>query len=302
MHEAITRMLAKYEPKSVDDSVRALREIIQEVALLGLWRAKFFEHAAFYGGTALRILYGLDRFSEDLDFSLLKPAPDFDLKRFTSSLEEELLAFGFNVRVEMVDKAVESAVQSAFLKANTRNELLVIEAGEEIAGRISAGRMLKVKLEVDTDPPPGFATGTRYLLNPIPFAVRSYSLPDLFAGKMHAILFRRWKNRVKGRDWYDLVWYAANHPHLHLTHLEQRMRQTGHWSGSQQLSSTAFTDLLHEAIDRLDVDQARRDVAPFVKDQKMLAIWSHDFFRDVAGRIRISKTPPPSPVGWDRQP
>jgi len=68
MHEAVTRMLAKYEPKSVDDSVRALREIIQEVALLGLWRAKFFEHAAFYGGTALRILYGLVRFSEDLDF------------------------------------------------------------------------------------------------------------------------------------------------------------------------------------------------------------------------------------------
>jgi hypothetical protein len=287
MHESIARMLAKYEPKSVDDSVRALREIIQEVALLGLWRAKFFEHAAFYGGTALRILYGLDRFSEDLDFSLLAPAADFNLSRYTASLEEELLAFGFNVRVEMVDKAVESAGQSAFLKANTRNELLVIETGEEIAGKVSAGQLLKVKLEVDTDPPPGFATETRYLLNPIPFAVRSYTLPDLFAGKMHAILFRRWKNRVKGRDWYDLVWYAANHPQLHLSHLEQRMRQTGHWSGEQRLSPTAFTDLLYEAIDRLDVNQARRDVAPFVKDQQMLAIWSHDFFRDVARRIQI---------------
>src|SRR5919204_6079236 len=108
MHEAVNRMLAKYEPKSVDDQERALREIIQEVALLGLWRAKFFEHAAFYGGTALRILYGLDRFSEDLDFSLLQPAAEFDLNRFTGALEEELLAFGFNVRVEMVDKAVES--------------------------------------------------------------------------------------------------------------------------------------------------------------------------------------------------
>lgn len=287
MHEAIARMLAKYEPKSVDDSIRALREIIQEVALLGLWRAKFFEHAAFYGGTALRILYGLDRFSEDLDFSLLAPVADFDLTRFTASLEEELLAFGFNVRVEMVDKAAESAVQSAFLKANTRNELLVIEAGEEIAGQVSAGQVLKVKLEVDTDPPPRFATETRYLLNPIPFAVRSYSLPDLFAGKMHAILFRRWKNRVKGRDWYDLVWYAANHPHLHLAHLEQRMRQTGHWSGDRRLSPTAFTDLLYEAIDRLDVNQARHDVAPFVKDQQMLAIWSNDFFRDVARRIQV---------------
>jgi hypothetical protein len=286
MHEAVTRMLAKYEPKSVDDSVRALREIIQEVALFGLWRAKFFEHAAFYGGTALRILYGLDRFSEDLDFSLLTPSPDFNLARYTASLEEELQAFGFNVRVEMVDKAVESAVQSAFLKANTRNELLVIEAGEELTGQVAAGQVLKVKIEVDTDPPPGFSTQTRYLLQPIPFAVRSYSLSDLFAGKMHAILFRKWKNRVKGRDWYDLVWYAANHPHLNLAHLEQRMRQTGHWSGDKSLSPVVFTDLLFEAIDRLDVNQARKDVAPFVKDQQMLALWSHDFFQDVASRVQ----------------
>ncbi|MBC7963530.1 MAG: nucleotidyl transferase AbiEii/AbiGii toxin family protein [Steroidobacteraceae bacterium] len=288
MHEAVTRMLAKYEPKSVDDSVRALREIIQEVALLGLWRAKFFEHAAFYGGTALRILYGLDRFSEDLDFSLLAPSPDFNLARYTASLEEELLAFGFNVRVEMVDKAVESAVQSAFLKANTRNELLVIEAGEELTGQVAAGQVLKVKIEVDTDPPPGVNTRTRYLLQPIPFAVRSYSLPDLFAGKMHAILFRKWKNRVKGRDWYDLVWYAANHPQLNLAHLEQRMRQTGHWSSELNLSPAAFSDLLFDAIDRLDVNQARKDVSPFVKDQQMLAIWSHDFFRDVASRINFA--------------
>lgn len=286
MHEAVTRMLAKYEPKSIDDSVRALREIIQEVALLGLWRAKFFEHAAFYGGTALRILYGLDRFSEDLDFSLLAPSSDFNLARYTASLEEELLAFGFNVRVEMVDKAVESAVQSAFLKANTRSELLVIESGEELMGQVAAGQVLKVKIEVDTDPPPGFSTQTRYLLQPIPFAVRCYSLPDLFAGKMHAILFRKWKNRVKGRDWYDLIWYAANHPQLNLAHLEQRMRQTGHWSGELSLSPVAFSDLLFEAIDRLDVNQARKDVAPFVKDQQMLALWSHDFFSDVASRIQ----------------
>ena len=286
MHEAVARMLAKYEPKSVDDSVRALREIIQEVALLGLWRAKFFEHAAFYGGTALRILYGLDRFSEDLDFSLLTPVPDFNLARYTASLEEELLAFGFNVRVEMVDKTAESAVQSAFLKANTRNELLVIEAGEDLMGQVAAGQVLKVKIEVDTDPPPGFSTQTRYLQHPIPFAVRSYSLPDLFAGKMHAVLFRRWKNRVKGRDWYDLVWYAANHPHLNLTHLEQRMRQTGHWDGDNRLSSADFTRLLREAIDRLDVNQARNDVAPFIKDQQVLALWSHEFFQDVAGRIQ----------------
>jgi hypothetical protein len=140
---------------------------------------------------------------------------------------------------------------------------------------------------VDTDPPPGFTTATRYLLQPIPFAVRSYSLPDLFAGKMHALLFRRWKNRVKGRDWYDFVWYAANHPRLNLRHLEQRMRQTDHWTGDAPLSPAAFRDLLSGVIERLDLEQARSDVAPFVRDRQVLNIWSQDFFRDVAGRIII---------------
>jgi predicted nucleotidyltransferase component of viral defense system len=287
MHDAIERMLAKYEPESVDETVRALREIIQEIALLGLWRARFFEHAAFYGGTALRILHGIDRFSEDLDFSLLQPNPEFSLARFSSALEEEVRAFGFNLRVESVNKSVESAVQSAFLKANTRNELLVIEADERLTRNVPPGQVLKIKIEVDTDPPPGFMTTTRYLLQPIPFAVRCYTLPSLFAGKLHALLFRKWNNRVKGRDWYDLVWYAAHHPQVNLHHLEQRMRQTGQWSGNTRLTAERFHELMNDAIDRLNMEQARQDVSPFVKDQQALDIWSREFFRDVAGRIEI---------------
>jgi predicted nucleotidyltransferase component of viral defense system len=287
MHDAVARMLSKYENRSLDDQVRALREIIQEVALLGLWRARFFEHGAFYGGTALRILHGLDRFSEDLDFSLLAPTPDFSLNRFSAALEEEVRAFGFNLRVEALDKAVETAVQSAFLKATTRNELMVIETDERLTRNVPPGQVLKIKIEVDTDPPPGFATTTRYLLQPIPFAVRCYTLPSLFAGKLHALLFRRWNNRVKGRDWYDLVWYAAHHPQLNLFHLEQRMRQTGQWSGDARLRRQDFNELMNSAIDRLDIGQARQDVAPFVRDQQALAIWSADFFRDVAARICI---------------
>lgn len=287
MQEAIARMLARYESRTLDEATRALREIIQEVALLGLWRAKFFEKAAFYGDTALRILHGLDRYSEDLDFSLLEPSSDFDLGRYTASLQEEVHAFGFNVRVEMIDKTVQTPIQSAFLKTNTRNELLVIETPREIAQKVPRGQLLKVKLEVDTDPPGGFVTQTRYLLNPIPFPVRAYALPDSFAGKMHAILCRRWKNRVKGRDWYDLVWFAANHPQLHLAHLEQRMRQTGHWAGQAPMSAEVFRATLHESIARLDVDQARREVAPFVKQRENLAIWSREFFEDVAGRIQV---------------
>ena len=264
-----------------------MREIIQEVTLLGLWRARFFEHAAFYGGTCLRILHGLDRFSEDLDFSLLAPTPDFSLQRFSAALEEEVRAFGFNLRVESVDKTAETAVQSAFLKANTRNELMVIETDERLIRSIPPGQVLKIKLEVDTDPPPGFVTTTRYLLQPIPFAVRCYTLPSLFAGKLHALLCRRWNNRVKGRDWYDLIWYATHHPQLNLAHLEQRMRQTGHWSGSAELNSREFQELMLAAIEQLDIQQARQDVSPFIKDQQALAIWSPEFFRDLVSRISI---------------
>ena len=287
MHEAVRQMLAKYDCERGEDYAQALREILQEIALFGLWRAKFFDKAAFYGGTALRILYGLDRFSEDLDFSLLQPSSDFRLERYSNSLEKELAAFGFTVRVELKNKAVPSAVQSAFLKADTANELLVIEPGEEIVRQIPAGKVIRIKIEVDTNPPPGFVTENKYLLLPVPFSVRSYVLPDLFAGKMHALLYRRWKTRVKGRDWYDLVWYCSHHPTLHLAHLEQRMRQSGDWTNPEPLDQDTFRQILTTKINTLDVNQARQEVAPFVTDPRMLDVWCHDFFMAVAERIDL---------------
>lgn len=287
MQSAVAQMLARYDCRSSDDYVRALREILQEIALLGLWRSKFFEKAAFYGGTSLRILYGLDRFSEDLDFSLLEPLPDFELAGYSTALEKELKAFGFDVRVEQKNKSVATAVQSAFLKADTVNQLLVIQAGADIARQIPPGQVIRIKLEVDTDPPGGFATESRYLLQPLPFSVRSYTLPDLFAGKMHALLCRRWKNRVKGRDWYDLVWYCARYPQLHLAHLEQRMRQSGHWAEETPLTTEALREFLQQAIDQLDVDQARNDVLPFVRDPAALEVWSREFFADIVQRIQF---------------
>jgi len=286
MHEAVMKMLSRYSCRRLDDYVRALREILQEIALLGLWRSKFFERAAFYGGTALRVLYGLDRFSEDLDFSLLRPMADFELGRYGTALEKEVRAFGFDIRVERRNKAVESPIQSTFLKANTYRELLLIQAEEAIIREVPRNQVLKIKLEVDTDPPPGFSIESKYILQPIPFAVRSYTLPDLFAGKMHAIICRRWKRRVKGRDWYDFVWFAAHHPDLHLAHLEGRMRQSGHWSWDAPLDEGAFRDLLGEAIEGLNVEGARREVEPFVSDPSALEVWSKDFFHDVASRIQ----------------
>ena len=285
MHEAISQMLSKYECRTTDDYIHALREIMQEIALLGLWRMKFFENAAFYGGTALRILYGLDRFSEDLDFSLLETNEDFDISSYIQGLEKELFAFGFTVRAERINKATESPIQSAFLKANTQKQLLTIEVGDKMIKKIPKGQILKIKLEVDTDPPSGFLSETRYLLMPIPFAVRSFILPDLFAVQMHAVLYRVWKKRVKGRDWYGFVWFISPHPELHLSHLEKRRYQTGHWKSEKPLSPNEFRSLLEKRIEDLDVGMLRQEVESYVKEPKKLEIWSQQFFMDIATRI-----------------
>ncbi len=285
MHEAIQRMLERYECRSRDDYVHALREILQEVALLGLWRSKFFEHAAFYGGTALRILHGLDRYSEDLDFSLLRPNAEFSLGVYGDALQREISSFGFSVEFETRLKRQRGPIDSAFLKANTYQQMIQIEAGEDLLSDLQHTQMLKIRLEIDRAPPPGFNTETQYILQPIPFSVRVYTLPDLFAGKLHAVLCRKWKTRVKGRDWYDLVWYIARHPSVHLSHLESRMRQSGDYEGDASLTSDALQDLLHRAIDALDVEQAQKEVAPFTRDPRALEVWSRDFFRQIVGRI-----------------
>jgi predicted nucleotidyltransferase component of viral defense system len=287
MNEAIRQILSTYEIRSVEDSLRALREVMQEIALLGLWRSKFFEKAAFYGGTALRVLYGIDRFSEDLDFSLLEKGGSFDLADYSEALKKELASFGFAVEIESRAKPASAAIQSAFLKADTRTQMITVEFDKGLVQKVPRNQVLKIKLEIDVDPPPGFTTETRYLLRPVPFAVRAFSLPDLFAGKMHAVLCREWKSRVKGRDWYDLVWFAAHLPELRVSHLEQRMRQTGHWAEPAPLSAGDLRDLLTRRIDKVDIDQIRREVEPFVKDAAALAIWSKEFFMDVASRIKI---------------
>lgn len=286
MNPAIASMLKRYDRRSADDHVNALREILQEIVLCGLWRAKFFEHAAFYGGTALRVLYGLDRFSEDMDFSLLAPAQEFDLGPYCGAVEEELRAWGFPATVQVKRKTARSAIESAFLKANTRQLLLTIEAGE-IASAIHGRRELKIMLEVDTDPPPGFSTETRFLLQPIPFSVKAYDPPSLFAGKMHAVLCRGWATRVKGRDWYDLVWYVGRGTALGLNHLEARMRQSGHYSDDAALDESAFRSLLGRRIEDLDIVSARSEVESFLTDPATVRIWSREFFHAVAEKVSV---------------
>ena len=288
MNAMIEQMLEKYPLESCGDYENALREIFQELALLGLWRGKFFEHAAFYGGTALRIVYGMNRYSEDLDFSLLKPVAGFDFSPFCRCIENELESWGFPVAVELKEKTVDTAIESAFLKAGTLQQMITVNAPPEITGSAHRNQVLRIKLEIDTDPPGGFETEARFLTTPIPFSVRLYKEEFLFAGKMHALLFRGWKNRVKGRDWYDWVWYAARGTRLNLAHLEARMRQSESWSGNAVLTREDFMELLKDKIESLHVELAKRDVVDFLRDKDSVAVWSKPFFHQLADQLQTA--------------
>lgn len=281
INAVIKTMLDKYHCSSEQDYINALKEIFQEVALLGLWRSKFYEKAAFYGGTALRILYGLDRFSEDLDFTLLKKDKNFDLAPYNQAIKEELQSFGFQVSVETKNKNVETNIESAFIKATTKKQLIVIKATSDIVNRIHHMHTIKIKMEVDTDPPGKFHTEIKNSLLPIPFSVKTLTQPDLFAGKLHAILCRPWQTRVKGRDWYDLVWYVARNIPVNLIHLQERLIQSSAWNKKNQLSKDALLELLESKIRQTDFKTAKTDVLHFISDKKAVALWSKDFFFEV---------------------
>jgi hypothetical protein len=281
----IKEWLNEYKPGSNVEAEQALREIIQEVALFGLQQSGFFEVAAFYGGTALRIFHGLPRFSEDLDFSLLQPIDNFSLQPYLAGTVEQLEALGIHIEVREKTKAKPTGVDSAFLKAGTTWKELVLK---DVIPQEKLGMRpdIKIKLEVDTRPPGGFTTEQKLLLKPASFYVSVFTLPDLFAGKMHALLFRRWKGRVKGRDWFDLEWYIRKAIPLHLRHLEIRARDSGDWS-EQEMGAVDFLKIIHEKIDQVSIDQVRQDVIPFIPNVKVLDIWSADYFHELAEKIRI---------------
>lgn len=281
MHSAIQDMLKTYDCRTADDYRHALNEIVQEIALLGLYRGGFFARAAFYGGTALRIFHGLERFSEDLDFSLLKSDKKFDLSSFTQVVQDELGAYGLEMSVREKVKQNESAVKSAFIKGGTQIHLLRIASVSPPVAGINAREQIKVKFEVDTLPPGGADFEMKYQLRPVPYSVRLYSLPSLFAGKVHALLCRSWKTRVKGRDFYDYVWFLSRDVPVNLAHLAERMKQTGHLAADAVLKEKDLRDFLNKRFAAVDFGQAKKDVLPFIKNPDVLNLWSAGFFKSI---------------------
>lgn len=277
--------IADYQPKTAEDYKQALREIMQQLALAGLSRSGFFTKSAFYGGTALRIFYGLNRFSEDLDFSLLQEDEDFNLDNYLKAIEEEFLAQGMKVSVKKKKKSKESDVESAFLKSETIwSELALDAVVPQLGLRQNVG--IKIKIEIDTKPPLGFETEEKLLLQPYSFYVKVFKIEDLFAGKMHALLFRKWGNNVKGRDWYDMEWYIRKGFQLNLEHFKMRAIDSGDWE-KDTMTEQEFSGLLHHRLETVNVEMAKNDVSRFIPDSNVLDIWSKDYFKDLAMLLKV---------------
>ena len=278
MDPIIEQMLKQYNTQNVIDRKNGIKEVIQEIVLCGLSRAGFFKNATFYGGTALRIFYGLDRFSEDLDFSLKSPDPSFDFAEYLPILEREIRSYGLNFKTEVKMKSVDSAIRSAFLKGNTKEHMLMFYADEKLTHSIGSNELIKVKFEVDTNPPDYATFETRYRLLPIPYEVALYDIPSLFAGKIHAVLCRGWKNRVKGRDLYDYVFYLSRGTTVNLAHINARLAQSGDLPAEKQVTVEDVKKMLCNRFENIDYAQAKQDVVPFIKNHSTLDVWSVDFF------------------------
>lgn len=282
-------MLKQHNIKTTIDKKNSIKEIVQEIALCGLSRAGFFKTAAFYGGTALRIFYGLDRFSEDLDFSLKTSTPSFDLSEYLPILEKEIRSYGLNFKIEAKEKSVDSDIKSAFLKGNTKEHIVMFYADERLARSIGITELIKVKFEVDTNPPDYATFETKYRLLPIPYEVTLYDMPSLFAGKIHAVICRAWKNRVKGRDLYDYVFYLSRGTQVNLAHLTARLAQTGYISSERQITIEDLKEMLRNRFASIDYVQAKQDVVPFIKNPNALDVWSVDFFYKITEDLRDAK-------------
>lgn len=267
------QMLSRYDFKTDEQKRNAIHEVMQEITLAGLYRGGFFDKAAFYGGTCLRIFHQLPRFSEDMDFSLIHNNLDFKLEDYFNFIIEEFKTAGKDIVITKKVKKINTTVDSAFLKEDTTMYNLKLKNDKDI----------KIKIEVDIDPPFGFSTEQKLSLMPFSFMTRCFSLPDLYAGKMHALLFRNWNNRVKGRDWYDFEWYVRNNISLNFSHFQVRVKEFN----KMEISQEKFDVLLKEKFAKTDINMVKRDVMPFVQNPKELDIWSNDYFLLLADRVRF---------------
>lgn len=284
MNNVLQNMLKKYDIKNTLDEINAMKEIIQEIVLCGLSRGGFFDEVAFYGGTALRIFYGLNRFSEDLDFALLKPNPEFDLGKYFPYIEKEVKAYGLNLSISEKIKTQESNITSAFLKGDTKEHILMFFPNENIQNTTSL-KSIKIKFEVDINPPAGAKYDLKYKLLPSPHQVKLYDEGSLFAGKIHAILCRNWNYRTKGRDLYDYIFYLSKNTKVNIELIKEKLIDSQVIKREEKFNIDVLKDLLNKKFDQIDYKNAKEDIETFIEDKNSLELWSKEFFKEITTNL-----------------
>lgn len=286
MNSALEIMIAKYNPKNNLERENAIKEIIQEIALAGLSRGGFFEKAAFYGGTCLRIFYGLDRFSEDLDFALVKKDEGFKFDDYFPRLKREFLSYGIDLNIELKKKSNASLVQSAFLKGNSLMFMMTFFPKNEDAKHILSNQKIKIKFEIDMDNPEGGITEYKYRMFPSPYEIQVFDEATLFAGKIHAILCREYKNHVKGRDYYDYLFYIGKKVPFNMKYLENKLKNTGKIAMDEILSLDRVKEFLRDRFEKVNYNQAIEDVSNFIVQKESLNLWKKEFFLSTLDSLR----------------
>jgi predicted nucleotidyltransferase component of viral defense system len=277
--EARVRELQPTNPVEQENSIQ---EVMQAFVLASLARHGFFSHAAFQGGTCLRMLYGMSRFSEDLDFLLRKPKARFRWQPYLTAVEEDCAQQ--NIHFEVQDRSrAGAAVQAAFLKTDSIGKVLQLD----LPFSRHTSRKIKIKLEIDTNPPAGSVCETKYLTFPVVSAITTQTLECGFATKSHALLCRPY---AKGRDWYDFVWYVGRRTGLSYRLLANALRQVGPWAGRPtKVTRQWYLDAMRDRIGQIDWRQARADVARFVPghEQEGLRAWSAAFFAQLLEQLAV---------------
>ena len=273
MIDLIRQRLDRYKANNPIEEEQATKEIIQEIALYALWRAGFFEVAAFQGGTSFRILHNLPRFSEDLDFMLKIPNPDFDWSQYLFLLLECFEEFGLSS--EALPKGrMDNRIRKAIIKDNS----IVNELNLSFY-RSDKKQKLRIKLEIDVDPPAQSVYAYSYLDFPLDFEICHQDLASNFALKIHALLCRKY---IKGRDWYDFNWYIKQGVSPNLGHLKHALYQFGPWAQQKELTVDTrwLKSALQDRITAINWPDAISDVTRFLgsAEQKSLSLWSERFF------------------------
>jgi predicted nucleotidyltransferase component of viral defense system len=279
--DVLKNRIREYAPANAVEQENVLQELMQHYVLASLSRAGMFSEAIFHGGTCLRIIYDTNRFSEDLDFLLKSPNPAFRWYKFLERVRKDCAQEGIEFEIQDRSKA-EMAVQKAFLKTDSIGTLLMLELPFE---RYNP-KKIRIKLEIDTNPPAESEFETSYITFPNTASITIQTLSSGFATKAHALLCRRY---IKGRDWYDFLWYVTRKIKPNFPLLRNALGQQGPWAGQDiDLSVDWFVKAIGAAIQQIDWNTASLDVQRFLptREQESLGEWTVEFFLYQTERLK----------------